>query len=273
MNIAINQATLMKTPMEIFIKAISKAGFEGVELRKDETFNYLKKHTVDDLNKLLREYNLKCITFNAIELFSLCPEDEFKRILDYTERLMDIGNHIECDMIIAVPSFLEDTHMSDSKIFSQTVERLKIIAKLAEKYDFKIGFEPLGFPNCSVRKVEMALKIIEHKDLPDMGLIIDTFHYFVGEHSITELENIELEKLWLIHINDAIEKPLKELQDSHRVLPCQGFFNLEMFVRKLKEIGYNKWLSLELFNEKLWREDPYKVSKDAIESLINLLKI
>jgi len=271
MKFAINQATLMKTQMEIFIKAISQAGFEGVELRRDETFDYLKNHTANDLNNLLIDYNLKCITFNAIELFSLCPDVEFKRILDYTERLMDIGNQIGCDMIITVPSFLEDPHMSDLKIISKTVDRLKIIADLGEKYDFKLSFEPLGFPNCSVRKVDMALKIIEHKDLPDMGLVIDTFHYFVGEHSITELETIELKKLWLIHINDAIEKPYKELQDSHRVFPCQGFFNLEMFVNKLKEMGYDKWISLELFNEKIWQEDPFKVSKDSMDSLLKLI--
>ena len=271
MNLAVNQATLMKTPMEIFLNVIAKAGFKGVELRRDETFEYLKDYTVQKLKELLEKNNLECITFNAIELFSLCPHDEFKRILEYTERLMKIGNQIGCDMIITVPSFLEDPNINDSKIVSQTVDRLKILANLAEKYDFKLGFEPLGFPNCSIRKLEMALKIIEHQDLPEMGLVIDTFHYFVGDHSVEELENIELEKLWLIHINDAIEKPFNELQDSHRVLPCQGFFNLEMFVNKLKEIGYGKWISLELFNEKIWENDPYKVAIDSMASLKKLL--
>ncbi len=271
MKLAINQATLMKTPMKIFLDAIAKAGFQGVELRRDETFEYLEKYKVQDLKELLEKNDLECITFNAIELFSLCPEDKFKRILEYTERLMKIGNEISCDMIIAVPSFLKNLDIRPKKIISKTIERLKIIAKLAENYDFKLGFEPLGFPNCSVRKVETALKIIEHEELPDMGLIIDTFHYFVGEHSIEELESIEPKKLWLIHINDAIEKPYKELQDSHRVLPSQDFFNLEMFIKKLKGIGYDKWLSLELFNEQIWSEDPYKVAKDSIESILKLL--
>jgi len=271
MKLAVNQATLMKTPMEIFLKAISIAGFKGVELRRDETFKYLENHAVEDLKRNLDENDLECITFNAIELFSLCPEKEFERILEYTERLMIIGNQIDCDTIIAVPSFLEDPNMSNAKIISKTVERLKILAKIAEKYNFKLGFEPLGFPNCSVRKIDMALKIIENDELPEMGLIIDTFHYFVGEHSINELDKIEPEKLWLIHINDAIEKPFKELQDSNRVLPCQGFFNLEMFINKLKAIGYNKWISLELFNQKLWEEDPFKVAKDSMNSLNKLL--
>ncbi|MFX1297359.1 MAG: TIM barrel protein, partial [Promethearchaeota archaeon] len=78
-------------------------------------------------------------------------------------------------------------------------------------------------------------------------------------------------KLWLIHINDAIEKPFKELQDSNRILPCHGFFNLEMFVNKLKSIGYNKWISLELFNQELWEKDPYQVANDAMKSLKKLL--
>lgn len=271
MRLAVNQATLMKTDMELFLRAISIAGFKGVELRRDETFVYLEDHSVEELKKILEKTNLDCITFNAIELFSLCPEKEFERILDYTEKLMVIGTQIGCDTIVAVPSFLEDPSMSDNMIISKTIERLKPLAKLADKYEFYLCFEPLGFPNCSVRKIDMALKIIQNQVLPEMGLVIDTFHFFVGEHSINELDKIEPEKLWLIHINDAIEKPFKELQDSNRVLPCQGFFNLEMFVQKLKEIGYNKWISLELFNQRLWEEDPYKVANDSMNSIKKLL--
>ncbi|MHA1255440.1 MAG: hypothetical protein ACTSPS_07575 [Promethearchaeota archaeon] len=65
MKLAVNQATLMKTPMNSFLEAISNAGFEGVELRRDETFLYLKTHSIENLNQLLIKNNLTCITFNA----------------------------------------------------------------------------------------------------------------------------------------------------------------------------------------------------------------
>jgi 2-keto-myo-inositol isomerase len=271
MKFAINQATLMKTSTDVFLDAISKAGFKGVELRRDETFFYLNNHSIDDLNKLLKEKDLQCITFNAIELFSLCSEIEFQKIYEYTEKLMNIGNHIGCDTIIAVPSFIDDPSLSNKKIKKKTVKRLKILANLADKYNFKLGFEPLGFTNCSVRKINFALEIINNRDLPEMGLVIDTFHFFLGEHSINDLETIPIEKLWLIHINDAIEKPLNELQDYDRVLPQQGFFNLELFVNKIKLIGYDNWLSLELFNEQLWKNDPYIVAQNSISSLARLI--
>lgn len=272
MKLAVNQATLMKTPMDVFLKAISDAGFTGVELRRDQTFEFLKKNSIADLKRLLKDNNLECISFNAVELFSLCSEDEFQSILLYTERLMEIGNQIECGMIITVPSFVPETPLSEDIIVSKTEDRLKILADLASIHEFKLGFEPLGFPNCSVRKLDMALKIIESEGLPKMGLVIDTFHFFVGEHAIGELDSVELEKLWLIHINDSIKRPINELQDSHRVLPGQGFFSLDLFIQKLKQIGYDKWISLELFNEKLWQEEPYRIAKESMEALRKIIK-
>ncbi|MHA1688406.1 MAG: sugar phosphate isomerase/epimerase family protein [Promethearchaeota archaeon] len=267
MKLALNQATLMKTPMEHFLEAASKASFEGVELRRDETFSYLKYNSVSDLKKLLVQFNLKCITFNAIELFSLCSNEEFKKIQKYTEKLMEIGNEIDCDTLIAVPSFLEGSSISSEKIKKQTTERLIILKKLADKYDFKLAFEPLGFMNCSVRKLSTALEIINNENLSDIGLVIDTFHFFLGGHSIEILNSIDLNKIWLIHINDVAKKSWTNLKDSDRVLPGQGNFNLKDFMNTLKIKGYDKWLSLELFNETLWKEDPHEVALNSIQAM------
>ena len=55
---AINQATLMKTPMEDFLYAIGSAGFNWVELRRDETFDFLKTHSVNELKHLLENNKL-----------------------------------------------------------------------------------------------------------------------------------------------------------------------------------------------------------------------
>ncbi|MHA1762693.1 MAG: sugar phosphate isomerase/epimerase family protein, partial [Promethearchaeota archaeon] len=207
------------------------------------------------------------ITFNAIELFSLCSNEEFKKIQKYTEELMEIGNEIDCDTLIAVPSFLEGSSISSEKIKKQTTERLIILKKLADKYDFKLAFEPLGFMNCSVRKLSTALEIINNENLSDIGLVIDTFHFFLGGHSIEILNSIDLNKIWLIHINDVAKKSWTNLKDSDRVLPGQGNFNLKDFMNTLKIKGYDKWLSLELFNETLWKEDPHEVALNSIQAM------
>lgn len=259
----------MKTSMEDFLSGISKAGFEGVELRRDETFKYLENHTVRELGELLQKYNLKPISWNAIELFSLCAENEFHKMLEYTERLMNIGREIGCDMIIAVPSFLDfPGAIKEDDIIRRTVGRLKILRKLAHQNSFKLGFEPLGPPNNSVRKLDLAAKILQYAEedsLAKSGLIVDTFHFYVGENTLDDLKKVK-DKLWLIHVNDVASKNLENVSDADRVMPGEGSFPLKDFAATLREIGYQGYVSVELFNEDYWQKDFNEVSKKAYDS-------
>ena len=254
----------MKTPMETFLKSCASAGFTGVELRRDETFAYLKDHSVSDLKRLLDELHLKVVSWNAIELFSLCAEKEFKKMLDYTEKLMKIGNQIGCDLIIAVPSFSPDSKFPAEQTMPKTVERFQVLRKLASKYKFRMGFEPLGFPTNSVRKIDDALQVLKKAEadkLPPSGLVIDTFHYFLGEHPASAISKVPKDKLWLVHFNDCVKKPLDKLQDADRVWPGLGFFDLKGFSSGLKTMGYSGFVSLELFNPDYWKEEPLKALK------------
>ncbi len=267
---AVNQATLMKTPMEAFLESVAAAGFTGVELRRDETFEYLKTHSIAELKKYLDKLHLKVVSWNAIELFSLCSESDFKGMLDYTERLMKLGGKIGCDMIIAVPSFLPDSKFPADQMVSKTVERFQVLRKLGSKYKFRLGFEPLGPPTNSVRKVDDALQIIQKAEadkLPKSGLVVDTFHYFVGEHPAAAIGNVPKDRLWLVHFNDCIKKPLDKLTDADRVWPGSGFFDLNGFVAGLKKIGYDGYVSLELFNPAIWREDPASAMKTGFAAV------
>jgi sugar phosphate isomerase/epimerase len=35
----------------------------------------------------------------------------------------------------------------------------------------------------------------------------------------------------------------------------------------LKQVGYNRWLSLELFREDLWAQDPRTVAKQGLDAM------
>ncbi len=267
---SVNQATLMKTPMEAFLESCAAAGFTGVELRRDETFEYLKTHSVSELKQCLDKLHLKVVSWNAIELFSLCSEKDFKDMLDYSERLMKIGNQVGCDMIIAVPSFLTDSRFPADQTIPKTVERFQALRELGSKFKFRLGFEPLGPPTNSVRKVDAALQILEQAEadgLPKSGLVLDTFHYFTGEHSASDLDSVPKDRLWLVHFNDCVKKPLDKLQDADRVWPGSGFFDLNGFVSGMKKVGYDGYVSLELFNPAYWREDPAKAMKTGFAAV------
>jgi len=275
MKLAINQATLMKTPMEQFLKVIGNAGFKGVELRRDETFAYLKDHSVAQLKEHLEKNNLKMVSWNAIELFSLCPEPEFQKMVEYTEKLMKIGTEIGCEMIIAVPSFLPNTKIEKPEITKKTVDRMKILRKLGNNYNFSIGFEPLGPANNSVRKLDHALDVIKQSEtdgLRPSGLVVDTFHFFVGDHQAKDLGKVPSDKLWLIHLNDIAQSELGKVSDADRLMPGNGKFALSEFFKQAKKIKYDGYVSIELFNPTYWKKDPQDVANEAALMVNKYLK-
>lgn len=276
---AVNEATLMKTPMEPYLDAIAAAGFTGVELRRDETFEYLKTHSVNDLKNALIKNQLKVVSWNAIELFSLCDDAEFKRICEYTERLMKLGNELGTEvfpnpLIIAVPSFLDRMNVvgnDKAKVREMTLKRFHILREMAKKYHFRMGFEPLGFPTCSVRKIKDALEVLKEAEkdgLPPSGLVIDTFHFFLGEHAAAELTQIPTDKLWLVHFNDCVKKPIDVLQDADRVWPGLGYFDLQGFVASLNQMNYKGYISMELFNPAYWKGEPKQTMKDGFAAMM-----
>jgi 2-keto-myo-inositol isomerase len=50
-------------------------------------------------------------------------------------------------------------------------------------------------------------------------------------------------------------------------MPGQGHLDLRRMLSLLKKIGYNRWLSLELFREDLWAQDPRRVAKEGLAAM------
>ena len=98
-------------------------------------------------------------------------------------------------------------------------------------------------------------------------LVIDTFHYFVGGTSPEDLVRTPGQELGIVHVNDIPDRPYAELTDGMRVLPGEGGADLRSFRRGLDGIGFDGWLSLELFNEDLWRREPQEAANLSWQSM------
>ena len=49
------------------------------------------------------------------------------------------------------------------------------------------------------------------------------------------------------------------------MLPGEGHLDLKRYLDLLRQVGYRRWLSLELFREDLWSRDPREVAKLGLE--------
>ena len=266
-----NQFSIMQCETEEFIEVCAQVGFREMELRDSKVEAYLTDHSCKELRALLRKHDVHVATLNSLEYFSLVPEENFDFMLKKAEHMMTLCQLIDCDTLVVVPS-KNPHHLPLSEIKPKTVERLQRLADLGNSYGVKVLFEPIGLHFFSIRKVLDGLDIVSEIKNQEVGLLIDTFHFYVGESTLDDLEKIPGERISLIHFHDAADRPRGELRDEDRLYPGEGVIDLGGFCRVLKDKGYEGPLSVELINPKLWETvSPKEMASKAWDSLKNYL--
>ncbi|HHY46507.1 MAG TPA: sugar phosphate isomerase/epimerase [Firmicutes bacterium] len=263
----LNQSTIMQCSTEEFIKVSANAGFEWVELRIPKVEEYLSYNPARELRQLMKSRGVKVATLNALEFFSLVPEENYAFMRNKAEEAAILCDLLECGMFIAVPSRKSHIYDDDELVVETTARRLEILSGVADKYGVKLLFEFIGFPDFSVRDMGAALRIVEMVKGYDIKLVIDTFHFFVGGTGLDSLAKVPANRIGIVHINDIPDLPYDKLTDAMRLLPGDGRAGLEPFCEVLKKAGFDGWLSLELFNEDLWKLNPQEVAAMAWRSL------
>ena len=88
---------------------------------------------------------------------------------------------------------------------------------MAARHNVALAFEFLGQTDCSVQTLELADEIVRRVSRPNVGLVIDSFHFYAGGSKIESINELDPERLFIFHINDAEDRPRDELEDRHRL--------------------------------------------------------
>lgn len=270
MKIALNGATTMRADLETDIKAASAAGFELIELWASKLREFLKTKTVADLKRLLDENNLEPYSINSIEHITFRSDEDYVQIKAECEEYSKIAGEINCPYVVVVPGKLPE-NATEEEIIDESVKVLNELADIAEKYKVGLAFEFLGQTDCSVQTLDLDKKIIERVNRENVGLVIDTFHFYAGNSSFEAIETLDPQKLFIFHINDAEDLPKAELTDAHRLYPGEGILPIKEIKARLDKIGYDRMVSIEIFRPEYWDKDPFEVAKNAREATEKVL--
>lgn len=270
MKIALNGATTMHAPLETDIKAASAAGFELIEIWAAKLREFLKTKTVEDLKYLLSENNLEPYSINSIEHITFRSAEDYAKIKAETEQLSAIAGAINCPYVVVVPGKLPENATKD-EIIEESVKVLNELADIAEKHDVALAFEFLGQTDCSVQTLDLCNEIVEKVNCPNVGNVIDTFHFYAGNSTFEAIDRMKPEKLFIFHINDAENLPKETLTDAHRLYPGTGILPIREIKARFDRIGYDRMVSIEIFRPEYWNEDPFEVARKARAATIEVL--
>jgi 2-keto-myo-inositol isomerase len=262
MKIALNGATTMHADLETDIKAANLAGFELIEIWASKLREFLKSKTTADLKMLLEENNLEPYSINSIEHITFRTNEEYQKIKAETEEFSKIAEEIGCPYVVVVPGKLP-ADATQEKIAEESVRVLNELGDISEKHNVSLAFEFLGQTDCSVQTLDFCKEIVEKVNRKNIGLVIDTFHFYVGNSSFEAIETLNPEKLFIFHINDAEDLPKEKLTDAHRLYPGLGILPIKEIKERFDKIGYDRMVSIEIFRPEYWNANPFEVAKSA----------
>jgi sugar phosphate isomerase/epimerase len=117
----------------------------------------------------------------------------------------------------------------------QAVKSLKKIGQLASEYGVCFVIEFACRKNAElVNTMDDALRMLDEVGYENVLVMADTFHIYEENDSLRETVLKAGKRLGYVHISD-----------NDRFMPGKGQINLKEFVKALKEINYDGYLTME----------------------------
>ena len=263
----------MDSLLEDDLRICKETGFEEFEINFAKAMSYLEAHSMEELGKLVKESGLKCVSVNAIFSISFCDEIKWERVKSEFEFACDIGEAVDSHKVIVLTderkSLSKD--VTDREIFDDTVSIINKLADIGDVRGMAVALEPVG--DMAVGDAKTAYEIVKKVDRKNVGVVIDDFNLYLWEPctDYSDIENIDPEKIAIVHINDAEDIPFALIDQMHRCMPGDGSINVNEYMDRLIKTGYDGSVSIEILNPSIWDKGPEKVIPEAYEKIHRFL--
>src|SRR3984893_18512695 len=255
--IYLNGATLMTTPTQRVLAIAREAGYAGIEARAERLLQ--DSAEVHATAKVVRPKEV--LTLNGVDL-TVRPDGQLARRLhdaDLPPRLR-ICQEIGSPYLTAIPP--RAPGLQTHRAIPGTRDALELARDRADALGIRIAFEFLGFGDCPINTPAIAAETVDGID--GIDLVLDSCHWHASGSQ--RLDAHPVERIALVHLNDAPDKTPRQIEDEDRVLPGEGVISLTTLLRALSDRKFSGPWSLETFNPRYWKEEPGAVARRGISA-------
>lgn len=100
----------------------------------------------------------------------------------------------------------------------------------------------------------------------NVGLLLDVWHWHHAGATTDDIVKAGKDRIVHVHLSDAPKLPPEQIRDNERLLPGEGIINLTGFFRALQEIGYQDFVSVEVFGRFLRDMTPEEDARRGLET-------
>lgn len=251
-----------KVPLVEEIAITAKAGYTAIEPWISELEAYGQGGgKLKELGARIKDAGLS--VEDCIGFFEWIVDDDGRRkkALEQARRDMDKAAQIGSKRLAAPAVGATDRTDMD---YRKAAERYRALCDLGDQFGIEPMVEVWGFSKTLQRLGEASFVAIESGH-PKAQVLADVYHLYKGGSPITGLKLLSKNALHVIHMNDYPAMAREKINDSDRVYPGDGIAPLDEFFHILRDIGFSGYLSVELFNESYYQQDPLVVAKTALK--------
>jgi len=171
---------------------------------------------------------------------------------------------------LVIPSTASKEHKQSD--YEELYEVLYRMAEIAKPHNVALMLE---FTRVSklVNNVRTSLEVVRKVDHPNLKFMIDLYHFWAGPSKSEDLDLIRIGEIHHVHFADMPRLPPVEVaEQKDRAFPGEGITPLQNILNKLVSLGYNRALSLELFDMAVRRTDPAVIAAKALQTITPYIK-
>jgi sugar phosphate isomerase/epimerase len=274
MKLAFSTNAFTRFPLEVALRGIAAAGFEGVEILADSPHAYpdqIDAALTDRVRSLLAETKLVVSNVNANCSFGYWrhapPEPYFEPSLispnpqHRADRQRLILRTIDFAVWIGAGNISITTGrclggMPPHMARGQLVESLKPVLAAAERAGVNVGIE--CEPGLFVEWAEELAELIDRAGSPRLGANWDVGHSVVMGEDLAAAARLLRGRIWNLHVEDLPGKK------HYHTIPGQGTFDWAGLRSILQSIGYDRFATVELYTE---TAEPQKAAGESFTFL------
>jgi len=263
----LNMATVRGQKLGIVkeVDTASKAGYQAIEPWISSLEDYKKQGgSMSDLKKRISDGGLT--VESAIGFPQWIVDDEAKRKagLEQAKREMELVAEIGGKRLACPP---QGATTAPSLDLHQAAERYRALLEIGDQVGVVPQLELWGFSKHLHLLGDCAAVAIESGH-PKACILIDVYHLYKGGTNVNGLALLNGNTIHGCHMNDyPADPPRDKITDAARVYPGDGIAPLTQILKTLHNIGGDKFLSLELFNNKYWAQDALETAKAGLEKM------
>src|SRR5690606_20759583 len=119
-----------------------------------------------------------------------------------------------------------------------------------------------------INNLRTSLDLVRRIDHPNIKFMIDLYHFWAGPSKLEDLALIEPGEIHHVHFAATPRlPPLEVAEQKDRAFPGEGIAPLQRILDTLVEKGYDRALSLELFDPVVRSTDPALIAARALETI------